>query len=142
MAAPEESAAAVRALRPPADPSTLVLVISGRIAREDVPRLCERIRPWLDGSDADVVVCDVCGVVKPDAVAVEALARLQLTARRLGYRIRIRHACRELQDLLALTGLRDVFLCEDLSLDPSGKAEEREQPRGIEEEANSGDPTA
>jgi hypothetical protein len=38
------------------------------------------------------------------------LARLQLTGRRLGRQVRLRHACGELQDLLALMGLRDVLL--------------------------------
>ena len=130
----------VRAFRPQAEPSTLVLVIRGRITRVDVPGLCKRIRPWLDDSDVHLVVCEVRGVIDPDAVAVEALARLQLTARRLGHRIRIRHACGELQDLLTLMGLSDVVpLCEDLSVEPKRKAEEREQPRGVEKEADPGD---
>ena len=54
------------------------------------------------------MICDVSGVIDPDAVAVDALARLQLTARRLGYQIKLRSACHDLQELLALMGLRDV----------------------------------
>jgi ABC-type transporter Mla MlaB component len=109
LAAPEQSRTAqVRALRLTAEPSTIVLVISGRITRADVPRLCERVHHFLEESDARVVICDVSAVVEPDAVAVDALARLQLAARRLGYQIKLRHTCEALQDLLTFTGLRDV----------------------------------
>lgn len=87
-----------------------MLVLSGPIERADVPALCDRVRGRLEESDAHLVVCDVGAVVDPDAVTVEALARLQLTARRLGHRLRVRHACGELQDLLDLMGLRHVVL--------------------------------
>ena len=117
------------ALRPPPGPSTIVLVVSGPIAPADVPGPCARVRVRMEGSDAELVVCDV-GTLAPDAVAVDALARLQLTARRLGRRVRLRHASRELQELLALTGLHDL-----------GQPEEREQARGVEEEADADDPT-
>lgn len=141
LAAPEQSrAAGVRALRPPTEPSTIVLVISGPIARADIPVLCGRVRFLLEGCDADRVVCDVRAVVDPDAVAVDALARLQLTARRIGREVRLRHACGELQELLTLAGLSDVVpLCDELSLEARGQAEEGEQARGVEEEANPGD---
>lgn len=64
--------------RPPPEPSTTFLVVSGRIARADIPALCERVRVLLEGSDAELVVCDVGAVVDPDAVTVDALARVQL----------------------------------------------------------------
>ena len=113
MAAPKESpTASVRALRLSAEPSTIVLAISGRITRAGIPKLCERVHYFLDTGDAETVICDVSGVVDPDTVAVDALARLQLTARRLGYQIKLRSACHDLQDLLALTGLRDVVPCD------------------------------
>jgi ABC-type transporter Mla MlaB component len=141
LAASEQSRTArVRALRPPAEPDTIVLVFSGPIGRADIPVLCERASGLLAAGDADEVVCDVRAVVDPDAVAVDALARLQLTARRLGLEVRVRHACSELQSLLSLTGLDDVVpLCPQLPLEPRGQAEEREQPRGVEEETDSGD---
>lgn len=56
----------------------------------------------------DLALCDVRGV-EPDAVTVEALARLQLAARRHGCRVRLLHASRELLDLVAFMGLRDVL---------------------------------
>ena len=81
------------------------------------------------------IVCDV-GALAPDAGAVDTLARLQLTARRLGLEIRLRHASSELQELLAFVGLRDV-----LRVEAGGQAEEREQRVGVEEERELDDPT-
>jgi hypothetical protein len=66
------------------------------------------------------IVCDV-GALAADAAAVDALARLQLTARRLGYEIRLGDASVDLQDLLDFVGLRDV-----LCVEAGGQAEERE----------------
>ncbi|MFN2490555.1 MAG: STAS domain-containing protein [Actinomycetota bacterium] len=142
LAAPEQSRATQRCALPPRpDPNAIVLVISGLIARTDIAALCERVRVLLERSDADLIVCDVGGVVDPDAVSVDALARLQLTARGLGRRLQVRHACDQLQELLALTGLRGVLpLHAGLLREPWGETEEREQTRGVEEEADPGDP--
>jgi ABC-type transporter Mla MlaB component len=63
------------------------------------------------------IVCDV-GALPPDAAAIDLLARLQLTAKRLGLELRLHHASSELQDLLAFAGLRDV-----LRIEPEGQAE-------------------
>jgi ABC-type transporter Mla MlaB component len=124
------------------EPGTIVLVLSGPLARTDIPALCARAREVLEGNDCDPVVCDVGAVADPDAVTVDALARLQLTARRVGRRVQLRYACGELQELLVLTGLSDVLPCGRASgLDPRGQAEEREQARGVQEEADPGDPT-
>ncbi|MGH2725109.1 MAG: STAS domain-containing protein [Actinomycetota bacterium] len=106
MAAPEVSARA-QVLRRSGEPG-IVLVIVGPIVPADVPRLCERVRALLEGSPDEPVVCDVGALADPDAVTVAALARLQLTAGRLGRRIRLRHPCGELRELLALAGLDQV----------------------------------
>ena len=82
--------------------------VRGPIARSDLPGLCDRICGLLEESSATVVVCDLDGV-EPDAVTVDALARLQLAARRHGCQIRLRHASLALLDLVALMGLRDVL---------------------------------
>jgi ABC-type transporter Mla MlaB component len=87
----------------------IVFPISGPVARADIPCLCERLRVMLQRSDSEHLICDVGGLLDPDAVTVEALAYLQLTARRLGHEIRLRHACSELQGLIALMGLTHVF---------------------------------
>ncbi len=88
------------------------------------------------------IPCDVGGVTEPDMGTVDALARLQLAARRLGCSIRLRHASRELQELLSLAGLSDVLPCRtELVVEAEGQAEEREETRGVEEEGDPGDPT-
>lgn len=142
MAAPKQSGALhVRTLRPPTEPNTIVLAISGPIARADIARLCDCVGLLLEGCDADLVVCDVRALIDPDCVTVDALARLQLTVGRLGRRMRFRQACGELQELLALMGLGDVVPCgPGLPLESRGKAEEREQGRCVEEEADPADP--
>jgi ABC-type transporter Mla MlaB component len=132
----------VRAVRPHPEPNTIVLVVCRPIARAAIAGLCERVRVLLEGCDADQVVCDVSALVDADAVTVDALARLQLTARRLGRELRLRHACGELQDLLSLMGLGEVVsLCADSGFEPGGQTEQREQGLGVEEEADPADPT-
>jgi ABC-type transporter Mla MlaB component len=87
---------------------TIAFAIRGPIAREDLPGLCDRVCALLDGSEAAVVTCDVCGI-NPDAVTVDALARLQLAAKRHGCQVRLRHASAELRSLVAFMGLADVL---------------------------------
>lgn len=123
--------------------TSTVLVLSGAITRADIPDLCDRARALIEGCDADLVIVDVGRLHGPDAVWVDALARLQLTARRLGRRVWVRGACGRLRDLLALTGLGDVLPCGPASgVEPMRQAEERKQALGVEEEADPGDPPA
>lgn len=89
-------------------PETLAFAVRGPIAREDLPGLCERVCTFFRGNAGGVVLCDVAGV-EPDAVTVDALARLQLAARRHGYQVRLRHASAELVELVAFMGLTDVL---------------------------------
>lgn len=110
--------------------------MSGPVAQRDVAMLCERVRTLLKTCEADLVICDVGVLAEPDAVTVDLLARLQLTARRLRRRVRFLDACAELQDLLSLSGLSEVVPCGELDLEAIGEAEEREPSRGVEEEAD------
>jgi ABC-type transporter Mla MlaB component len=80
----------------------------GPIARDDLPGLCDRVCASLERSGDGVVRCDVRGVAV-DAVTVDALARLQLAARRRGCQVRLRNASGELLELVALMGLTDVL---------------------------------
>ncbi|HLG09600.1 MAG TPA: STAS domain-containing protein [Gaiellaceae bacterium] len=89
-------------------PHTVAFAIFGPIARADLPGLCERICALLSASGAGVAVCDVTGV-EPDAVTVDALARLQLAAGRYGYRVLLHHASEELLQLVAFMGLTNVL---------------------------------
>ena len=88
--------------------STIVFAIDGPIARADLPGLCDRVCALLQDSTPDVALCDVRGV-DVDAVTVDALARLQLAARRYGCTVRLRNASTDLLDLVTFMGLRDVL---------------------------------
>lgn len=91
-----------------AAPRPLAFAVEGPIARADLPGLCARVCGLLEKSGADIALCDVRGV-EPDAVTVDALARLQLAARRYGCRVRLRHASAELREIVAFMGLEDVL---------------------------------
>jgi STAS domain len=128
--------------RRPHGEDTIEVVLRGRFAPADIPGLWGRLLPLLGRTAAPVVVCDVTAMVDPDAETIDALARLQLTARRSGCRIRLRHACGRLQGLLSLTGLAEVVPCgPDRPVQPGGKAEQREPSSGIEEERDPADPS-
>jgi ABC-type transporter Mla MlaB component len=89
-------------------PRTLVFSIWGPIERDDLPGLCDRVCDLLRTNDPDEALCDVDGV-PVDAVTVDALARLQLAARRQGCRVRLRRASDELLALVTFMGLCDVL---------------------------------
>jgi hypothetical protein len=89
------------------EPSRSVLAIDGPVAPADVPLLCARLSTILGTTEADVVV-DV-RTLAADAVTIEALARLQLTARRLGRRISLRRASTDLDRLVWFVGLADAL---------------------------------
>ncbi len=89
-------------------PHTVAFAIRGPIASADLPGLCERVCSLLNQSGVDVALCDVTGV-DPDAVTVDAIARLQLAAGRLRCQVRLRHASDELLELVAFMGLQDVL---------------------------------
>ena len=104
-----------------------MFVVEGPIDRADVADLCECVRMLLASSNAELVVCDVGALTRPDAAAIDALARMQLTARRLGSQIRLRNACDTLQDLLALVGLSEVVpLSGPSRIEARGQTEQRE----------------
>ena len=87
---------------------TLTFAVGGPIARSDLPGLCDRICALLGESGAELAVCDARGV-PADAVTVDALARLQLAARRYGCQVRLANASDDLLALLAFMGLEDVL---------------------------------
>lgn len=89
-------------LWPPAGPrSVVVRVLSTPDART---LLCAQVRRLLGRGDIEVVTCDVSQAVA-DLGAIDALARLQLTARRLGGRIRLRGAPPDLAELIEWVGV-------------------------------------
>src|SRR5690242_856240 len=82
--------------------------IHGPISRSDLTGLCDRVCTLLTGSAGRLLICDVSSV-PADAVTVEALARLQLGARRKGCRIVLRDASPDLRALVGLLGLSEVL---------------------------------
>ena len=133
--------------RPFSDHETAVMTLATPV-RADVPAACDGLRAVVGAHDADVVVCDVAQAAA-DLVTVELLARLRLTAVRLGCRLQLRNASRELVALIGVCGLRDVLPSERrawlgrpaLRRD-GGEPEEGEHPLGVEEGVEPGDPPA
>src|SRR5262245_17639955 len=118
-------------------PRTAVLAVGGPLASADVPGLCARARSLLACGDVAYLVCDVGALERADLAAVDALARLQLTARRQGARVLLRRPSRALLSLLAFVGLDGP-----LGVQPQRQAELREHPLGVEEEREPDDPAA
>ncbi len=85
-----------------------VFTVYGPIAREDLPGLCERVCRVFQENPAADVLCDVRGV-EPDAVTVDALARLQLAAHRNGRKVRLQNASSQLLELVEFMALDDVL---------------------------------
>ena len=85
------------------------MVVRGLVTPQDVAGLCERGRALVEqcevGGD---LVCDVRALTSPDAVALDAVARLLLTTRRSGRRLVLLHASTELLELLDLLDLLDL----------------------------------
>jgi hypothetical protein len=121
---------------PSARPTTVAFAVAGPIARADIPALCGRVATLLATSGADIALCDVAAL-PADAAAVDAVARIQLAARRMGRRLVLREAADDLLDLVAFVGVAGP-----LGIEPWRQAEEREEPGGIEKERELGDPPA
>jgi ABC-type transporter Mla MlaB component len=86
----------------------VAVTIRGPLQRSDLPGLYARICAVFTANPGVPLVCDVSEVAI-DAVAVEALARLQLGARRHGVQARVQTAPDELSELVAFFGLEDVI---------------------------------
>lgn len=124
-----------------------VLVMPGLVAPGEVPRLCEAVRALLGTTGAGVVVCDVAGLGPPGLTAVDALARMELAARRAGGRIRLAGPDPALRALLDLVGLR-FETCDGAGpadsgsfgpVEMEGESEEREPAGRVQEEVEPGD---
>jgi ABC-type transporter Mla MlaB component len=92
----------------------LTLTIAGPLERAELPALLARTRALIAsaGGAAEVLCCELDANVAADAVAVDALARLALAARRHGVSLRLSGASAELLALVGLMGLRDVLRVE------------------------------
>jgi hypothetical protein len=81
-------------------------------------------------------VVDV-SALPPNLGTIDALARLQLAARRRGRGVRLDGTNEDLRQLVGLAGLGRV-----LRVEPGGEPEEREERGRVEEERELGDPPA
>jgi len=144
VASAEDSVAPPRAMPAPRSPrqlTTIELGLAGPVERADIPALCELARRLMESSGAHAVICDVGAVATPDAVTIDALARLQLTALRVGRRIGLRHASSELQELLDYFGLSGVMpLGAGSDVEARRQAKEREVRSRVQEERDPADP--
>ena len=89
-------------------PQTLTLLIRGPLTRADLPGLFRRTCALLAEAPGELLLCQLENVAA-DAVAVDALARLALAARRTGCGVRLCGASAELSRLVDFTGLADVL---------------------------------
>jgi len=144
LAASEPSAAPPpTALGPVGDPSTVVFVVEATIDRDGLRALTDRLLVLTEGRALRVILCDVGVIVEPKLATVDALARLALDARRAGCLVRLRHACPELRNLLALAGLAEILPCVAESVvEARRQPEEREEMGRIQEERDPADPVA
>ena len=82
--------------------------VRGPLVRRDLPGLCARVCLLLAQARPRIVLCDVAALA-PEAVAVEALASLQLAAIRHDTHIVLLGAAPGLRELLRLVGLDDAL---------------------------------
>ena len=120
---------------PTTGPHEVAFAIRGPIRRADLPGLCDRVCAVLAESTAVVADCDVAGV-DPDAVTVDALARLQVAAMRRGCAVRLQNASEPLLELVELMGLTHVLSERTRGLlgELERKPEAREERGRVEEE--------
>lgn len=90
------------------------VTIDAPLTRADIPRLCRDAALILSCTPTTTVVCDIAAVRDPDAAALDAVARLALTARRFGAAVELRNACPNLVELLEFAGLSDVIRATDV----------------------------
>jgi ABC-type transporter Mla MlaB component len=96
---------------PTPGPHQVAFSITGPTTRADLPGLCDRVCAIL-ATSGETVACDVSSV-DADAVTVDALARLQLAARRRGCCVELRMASDDLLELVELMGLTNVLAARD-----------------------------
>ncbi|WP_223281328.1 STAS domain-containing protein [Streptomyces antnestii] len=113
------------------------LAVTGAPRRHDVPQLCDQVRAACARAPGRHVVCDVSAVSSADLATVDALARMQLAARRAGSGLRLRDPSPALSALLQLVGLPGLG---GLVIEMGRQPEQREIAGGVQEAVESGDP--
>jgi len=80
-------------------------------------------------------VLDCQRLNEPRLKEIDQICRLQLELRRRGCELQLRNANEALEELIGFAGLADV-----LRVEVQRESEKGEQPRGVEEEDQLGDP--
>lgn len=102
----------------------------------------ETVEELLDGVDGVLAPVGAAAGRHPDLAVVDALARLHLAAKHLGWSLLVRNPPTELRELLDLVGLGELIGGPPaLRLEAVRKAEDGEQ-LGVEEAVETGDPAA
>lgn len=86
-----------------------VIVLEAATCRVSILAWCALVRSLLADGSRTVVWCDVRRMSGPAVEVLDALARLQLTARQCGGEIRLRHAEPSLVALLELVGFTETM---------------------------------
>jgi hypothetical protein len=89
-----------------------------------------------DSMEGRTLVVDCSALPEPDAEQLEGLACLYLSLKRHHCALRLGNASHRLLELIEFAGLAEV-----LRVEPGGKAEEREDTSGVEEERELSDPS-
>jgi hypothetical protein len=123
-------------------PGRLVVRIGSRPDQDEVDATLRELETATRQADlerrpVDSICCDAASAGDPDIGTVDTIARVALIARRLGRPISVAGASPELVGLIALAGLGRILR---LAVELERQTEEREEPRGIEEERDPGDP--
>ncbi|MGY0018248.1 STAS domain-containing protein [Streptomyces sp. cg35] len=118
-------------------------MVAGPIRPGDAPQWCDRVRAAAEAHGPPggaTVICDVAGVTTTDLATVDALARMQLAARRAGGRIRLRDPSPKLALLIQLAGLAGALGADDSGVEVVRDAEQREPPLRVQEAVEARDP--
>ncbi|TDC63215.1 STAS domain-containing protein [Streptomyces hainanensis] len=129
-------------------------VVWGPVVRADVPGLCERFGAAVAAGGGGRVRVDLRALDRPGPTAVEAVSRLALTARRLDCRVTFTGVDDGLRRLLAFLGLAELLADradpvgvgepggdDGAGRQALGEPEQREEPLGVKEGVDAGDPT-
>jgi anti-anti-sigma regulatory factor len=87
----------------------VVFTTGGTIERSDISLICRKVRAAIEETNADSVTFDMAALVHTDVVVVEALARLQLTLRRMGCTLKLKNVRPHLKELVGFVGLEGVL---------------------------------
>ncbi len=91
---------------------SITFAIWAPLRRADLPGLYRRVCVLLETAHPREIQCEVNGIAA-DAVALDALARLELAARRHGAKLEFLAASAELRKLIAFAGLDGALRTRD-----------------------------